>query len=130
MVCINPALSQQLDLEMSFAKGEDVMRLVEKLVHEVYGSMCGRWQTCQVNGALCPAKRSDGTAGAEEYPAIEAEFPRMTYYEAMSLHGSDKPDLRIPNKVRASVRHYAYSTTDNGQRSNESTTSYHRVSHP
>lgn len=90
----------QLDLEMSFAKGEDVMRLVERLIHEVYGHMCGWWQMRQVNGALCPTKRKDGTTDAEDYPDIEAEFPRMTYHEAMSLHGSDKPDLRIPNKIQ------------------------------
>lgn len=106
------------------------MRLVERLIHEVYGHMCGWWQMRQVNGALCPTKRKDGTTDAEDYPDIEAEFPRMTYHEAMSLHGSDKPDLRIPNKVRASAGCHAHNVTDKGQRSNESTTSYHRVSRP
>lgn len=90
----------QLDMEMSFAKGEDVMRLVEKLIHEVYDYMSPRWQTRQVNGALCPTKRSERAADAEDYPPIESVFPRMTYHEAMSLHGSDKPDLRIPNKIQ------------------------------
>jgi len=121
---------QQLDLEMSFAKGQDVMRLVESLIHEVYDIMRGLWQTRQVNGALCPTKRSDGMTDADEYPAIEAEFPRTTYHEAMSLHGSDKPDLRIPNKVRTSIRQYTYNTTDNDRRSNGSTTSYHIISPP
>ncbi|KAK7713274.1 aspartate--tRNA ligase msd1 [Diaporthe eres] len=90
----------QLDLEMSFSKGEDVMKLVESFVKKVYYSMSESWQTRQVNGALYPAPRSDGITGANEYPAIEAKFPRITYDEAMSLHGSDKPDLRIPNKIQ------------------------------
>lgn len=130
MACIDADFVQQLDLEMSFSKGEDVMRLVEGLIQEVYDYTRRMWQTQQVNGALCPTKRSDGMTDADEYPAIEAEFPRITYHEAMSLHGSDKPDLRIPNKVRVSGTRCICKNTNNGRRSNGSTTSYHRVSHP
>jgi aspartyl-tRNA synthetase len=106
-------LVQQLDLEMSFSKGEDVMRLVESLVQEVYDHIRRSWQTCQVNGEVCPTESSDGVVEAGEYPAIEAEFPRITYHAAMSLHGSDKPDLRIPNKVRTCIKQCTcYLTTD------------------
>ena len=96
---------QQLDLEMSFAKGEDVMKLVEGLVQKVYAYMRRFWQMRRVNGAMYPTSKADGMPDTDEYPAIEAEFPRITYHEAMSLHGSDKPDLRISNKVRTSF-HY------------------------
>lgn len=54
---------------MSFSSGEDVMQTIEDLVREL-------WKT-----------------------ALQAElsspFPRMSYYEAMSKFGSDKPDLRL-----------------------------------
>ena len=36
----------------------------------------------------------------EGYPKIPEEFPVMTYSEAMRDYGTDKPDLRIPSKVR------------------------------
>ena len=56
----------QLDLEMSFSTGEDVMRLVEGLVRRV-------WKE------ILPAE------------SLPLSFPRMTYHEAMSRYGSDKP---------------------------------------
>ena len=62
----------QLDLEMSFAQPEMVFELIEPLMQRV-----------------CALKD------------IEAElpFPRMTYHEAMSGYGSDKPDLRYESKI-------------------------------
>ena len=59
----------QLDLEMSFATGEDVMRCTESLIKEL-------WSV------------------ALKSPLPDTPFPRMTYHEAMSQYGTDKPDLR------------------------------------
>lgn len=60
----------QLDLEMSFVTGEDVMALNEKvliaLVQKFY-----------------PEKK------IQQIP-----FPRMTYHEAMEKYGNDRPDIR------------------------------------
>ena len=59
----------QLDLEMSFVEEEDILGLAE----ELYTSM---------TETLAPGKR------------LLKPFPRLTYAEAMSRFGTDKPDIR------------------------------------
>lgn len=63
----------QVDLEMAFAIGEDVMSVVEQVVKKLWHHLLGI-----------------------EY--AEA-FPRMTYEAAMATYGSDKPDVRLGSKV-------------------------------
>ena len=58
----------QLDIEMSFANEEMVFRTLEGVIGEVF------------------------TLVEPEFPA---QFPRMTYREAMRRFGVDKPDLRF-----------------------------------
>ncbi|KAI5803733.1 tRNA synthetases class II-domain-containing protein [Geopyxis carbonaria] len=60
----------QLDLEMGFARGADVMALVERLVRTVFNDAAG---------ARLP----------------DAPFARKTWLECMRKFGSDKPDLRF-----------------------------------
>lgn len=61
----------QLDMEMSFIDMDDIMAINEKLL-------------LAVTKEFAPEKK------------IKQEpFPVMTYHEAMSLYGSDKPDLRF-----------------------------------
>ncbi|MEY3394919.1 MAG: aspartate--tRNA ligase [Verrucomicrobiota bacterium] len=63
----------QIDLEMSFAGQEDIIRTVEGLLSSMF------------------------KAGlAIDLPAA---FPRMTYREAMDIYGSDKPDTRFDMKI-------------------------------
>ena len=59
----------QLDLEMSFVSQEDVLALVERLIAAIVRD-------------VSPEKH------------IVTPFPRMTYDEAISRYGTDKPDLR------------------------------------
>jgi aspartyl-tRNA synthetase len=63
----------QLDLEMSFATSKDVMRVIEKLLVTLWKELLG------VN--------------------LQAPFRKMSYTEAMSKYGVDKPDLRIGHEI-------------------------------
>ncbi len=60
----------QLDMEMSFVEENDVIGLVEDMMRTVFR---------QVKGI-----------------DLADPFPRMTYAEAMSRYGTDRPDLRNP----------------------------------
>ncbi len=60
----------QLDIEMSFVEQQDVLQLVEELLTELVP-------------AVTPHKR------------VISPFPLLTYDEAMTRYGSDKPDLRF-----------------------------------
>jgi len=59
----------QLDMEFAFVEERDVQDAVEDMIRAIFKDV----------------------AGVE----LAAEFPRMTYAEAMRRYGSDKPDLRI-----------------------------------
>ncbi|HLG22378.1 MAG TPA: aspartate--tRNA ligase [Candidatus Manganitrophaceae bacterium] len=59
----------QIDIEMSFIDREDILRLMEEMLQEVFSEVKG--------------------------VRIEAPFPRLTYHEAMERFGVDKPDLRF-----------------------------------
>ncbi|MER3413774.1 MAG: aspartate--tRNA ligase [Armatimonadota bacterium] len=64
----------QLDLEMSFVHQEDVLQIAEGLTREV----CNRVIE-EFNLDLAPVE----------------QFPRLTYDEALSRFGTDKPDMRF-----------------------------------
>lgn len=59
----------QLDIEMSFIDEAELQEIMEGMIRGLFKTILGA-----------------------ELP----EFPRLTYAEAMSRYGSDKPDLRIP----------------------------------
>ncbi|PNS14216.1 aspartate-tRNA ligase [Sphaceloma murrayae] len=64
----------QIDIEMAFAGQEEVMTVIEGLVKTLWKDMLGTdlWS---------------------------AAFQRMTYEEAMSKYGSDKPDTRLGSEI-------------------------------
>lgn len=64
----------QIDIEMSFVSQDDVFRLVEGLVFEIW-------------------KEALGIDLHELYPS--GRFPEMPFAESMDLYGNDKPDLRF-----------------------------------
>ena len=59
----------QLDMELSFVEPDDVLSLAERLIQYVFEKALGR--------------------------ELVTPFPRLTYADAMSRFGSDKPDLRF-----------------------------------
>lgn len=65
-------------MELSWTDGQGVMQTVERLVKAIHNQIPDKW--------------------AIDIPKDE-DFLRMKYEEAMSKHGSDKPDLRILDLV-------------------------------
>src|SRR5699024_7046485 len=60
----------QLDIETSFMDEDDIMRVTERMIRELFQEVLG--------------------------VGLPQPFPRMTYTEALDRYGSDKPDLGIP----------------------------------
>jgi aspartyl-tRNA synthetase len=63
----------QLDIEMSFIQEKDVQDLIERLLKYVFTKLFNK--------------------------NLEIPFKRLTYTQAFSLYGSDKPDLRYDLKI-------------------------------
>lgn len=59
----------QIDIEASFVEEDTIMAIAEKMIRDIF---------------------------AEVLDVDLGDFPRMTWHEAMSRFGSDKPDLRNP----------------------------------
>ncbi|MDQ1366595.1 MAG: aspartyl-tRNA synthetase [Acidimicrobiaceae bacterium] len=71
----SPGEFYQIDLEMAFATQEDVFDEVEQLMVHVVTEL--------PEDGLAPVKRA------------KAPFPRLTYSDAVTRYGTDKPDLRF-----------------------------------
>jgi aspartyl-tRNA synthetase len=67
----SPGEFYQLDLEMSFVEQEDVFKVIEKLLVNVFKKFSSK-------------------------KLMNERFPRISYQESMLKYGSDKPDLRNP----------------------------------
>lgn len=63
----------QIDVEMSFVEEDDIIQTTEEMVQKIFKEM----------------KDVD----------IELPFPRMSYQEALTTYGSDKPDTRFGLKI-------------------------------
>ena len=67
----SPGEFYQLDLEMSFVDQEDIFKVVERLMVNLFKNFSSK-------------------------KLLSDQFPRIPYFEAMKKYGTDKPDLRNP----------------------------------
>lgn len=74
----------QLDIEMSFIDQEDILKIAEEVLEEVFVKNVGH--------------------------QISRPIPRITYAEAMRRYGSDKPDLRFGQELHE-VKEFFKETT-------------------
>lgn len=75
----------QIDVEMSFCDQEDVIKVAEKLISDVF-IKCGK--------------------------PVPTTFPRMRYWDAMEMYGSDKPDTRFEMPLVDVIDIFANSTNE------------------
>jgi aspartyl-tRNA synthetase len=74
----------QLDIEMSFIDQEDILAVAEKILVKVWKEVVNY--------------------------QISLPIPRMTYLDAMSRYGSDKPDLRFALELVDCTKYFAQTT--------------------
>ncbi|MBO9455599.1 aspartate--tRNA ligase [Paracoccus sp. R12_1] len=77
----SPTDFYQLDLEMSFVDQEDVFAAIQPVVQGLFEEFGGG-------------------------RAVDADWPRIPYAEAMLKYGSDKPDLRNPIEMQVVSDHF------------------------
>ena len=70
----SPGEFYQLDMEMAFVEQDDVFNAIEPILHSVFTTF-------------------------SDFNVTETSFPRITYADAMSRYGTDKPDLRNPINI-------------------------------
>ncbi len=67
----SPGEFYQLDMEMSFVEQDDIFSAIEPVMYDVFKKF-------------------------SNFDVTEFPFPRLTYKDAISKYGTDKPDLRNP----------------------------------
>ena len=77
----SPGEFYQLDMEMSFATQEDVFRIIEPVMRELFEEF-------------------------GEGRLVSGEFPRIRFRDSLLWYGSDKPDLRNPIKMQVVSEHF------------------------
>ena len=70
----SPGEFYQLDMEMAFVEQDDVFNAIEPILYSVFTTF-------------------------SDFNVTETPFPRITYADAMSRYGTDKPDLRNPINI-------------------------------
>ncbi|CAK7206018.1 aspartate--tRNA ligase msd1 [Sporothrix eucalyptigena] len=98
----------QLDIEMAFATGEDVMQTIERYTKQLFVYLGETYRMATLandNNDSVPVPREavsqgKGAPSTRPFAVLPDEpFLRMPYDEAMARFGSDKPDLRIPGEI-------------------------------
>jgi aspartyl-tRNA synthetase len=87
---------------MAFATGANVMKAVESIMIKLCRHLTLNYRIENYDGELVTVHQDKASAAASPFWPFKKNgesFPHITYEEAMSKHGSDKPDLRIPFQV-------------------------------
>ncbi|MBN1698732.1 MAG: aspartate--tRNA ligase [Spirochaetales bacterium] len=71
----SPGEFYQLDIEMSFVSQEDIFNVIETVLGGLFSEF-------------------------SDYDVEDPPFPRITCRQSMVSYGTDKPDLRVPIKIR------------------------------
>jgi aspartyl-tRNA synthetase len=79
----------QLDVEMSYAQPQLIFDLIEPLMKSL----------CEVSNQHWERTQHAPDGGKPKPIQATMPFPRLTYHEAMSQYGVDKPDLRYDAKI-------------------------------
>ena len=73
---------------------------IEGLLQRFFGAVSSSLRSNGPSQTTGPTNWSPDVEDMQRrFSNIRFPFPRMTYNHCMDLHGSDKPDLRIPNTV-------------------------------
>ncbi|PHH66294.1 hypothetical protein CDD81_7887 [Ophiocordyceps australis] len=88
----------QLDLEWAFANADDVRKDISELVLKALSALCPSESYQDVRGYNIPIVAKIPSAPSPDAPPAH-KFTAMTYAKSMALYGTDKPDLRIPNRI-------------------------------
>ncbi|GFP99420.1 aspartate--tRNA(ASP/ASN) ligase [Phtheirospermum japonicum] len=86
----------QLDMEMAFTPLEDMLKLNEDLIRKDYPVSVRLTQLYGVHHVQINLQVFFEINGVE----LPSPFPRLTYAEAMSRYGSDRPDARFDLELK------------------------------
>ncbi|KAH7182597.1 tRNA synthetases class II-domain-containing protein [Fusarium flagelliforme] len=91
----------QLDMEWSFAGASKVRQDVNDIILAALESLRPAHSYQEIRGERIPvlSEIPEGTRPADE--PVAHTFTTLKFQDCISSYGSDKPDLRIPNKIHA-----------------------------
>ncbi|KAI1355438.1 aspartyl-tRNA synthetase [Xylaria sp. FL0043] len=86
----------QLDLEMDFTGGGGVMRMLTRLIHSLRRPLGNYLRTDNpFTSSFGAQDETLPNPNVERIKGLSGVYPSITYMDAMSKYGIDKPDLRI-----------------------------------
>ncbi|KAG5983793.1 hypothetical protein E4U55_007108 [Claviceps digitariae] len=94
----------QLDMEWAFAGASRVQQDVNDIILTALSKLQPSKTYQDIRGERIPniaaiSSEGDAAASTDEHPAHT--FTSLTFEECIAAYGTDKPDLRIPNRIHA-----------------------------